>query len=96
MSDIQKIKKSLLPEEFYNARLNGSLGKHTGNDWCLWNGLCPFHADKKAGSFYINRKTGAFKCFSCGAGGGSVIDFHMKVNGLSFKESFKALGDYHE
>ena len=53
--------------------------------------LCPFHADKRAGSFVVNKTSGAFKCFSCGEAGGDVIDFHMKANQLSFKDAFNQL-----
>ena len=31
--------------------------------------LCPFHADKNVGSFYLNANSGLFFCFSCGAKG---------------------------
>ena len=92
MSNVQNLKNSLLPEKYYNSHLNGCFGKPTGNGWFSWKGLCPFHADKQSGSLFINKQTGAFKCFSCGSSGGDIIDFYMKANGLSFKESFKALG----
>ncbi|MCP4355736.1 MAG: hypothetical protein GY793_08945, partial [Proteobacteria bacterium] len=41
----------------------------------------PFHADKKAGSFYINARNGAFKCHSCGAKGGSLLAFEKLFTG---------------
>lgn len=47
--------------------------------------LCPFHAEKTA-SFYINEKKGYFLCFGCGAHG-SIIDFVMQIENLSFKEA---------
>lgn len=94
MSSIQRLKETITPEQFYNRHLNGAFGKPTGHCWFSWNGLCPFHPDKRAGSLVINKSTGAFKCFSCGSNGGDIIDFHMKVNGLPFKESFKALGGH--
>ncbi|HAJ19879.1 MAG TPA: hypothetical protein DCL95_07445, partial [Rhodospirillaceae bacterium] len=43
----------------------------------MWEGLCPFHADTRPGSFVVNKATGAFKCFSCGEQGGDIITFHM-------------------
>ncbi len=91
MSKIQEIKGCIPPENYYNENLAGAFGKHTGNGWHKWNGLCPFHADKRAGSLVINKMSGAFKCFSCGVNGGDIIDFHMKANGLSFKDAFKEL-----
>lgn len=85
------LKKSLSPDQYYRAHLEGDFGKPTGHDWHAWNGLCPFHNDTQPGSFVVNQKTGAFKCFSCGESGGDIIDFHMKVNRLGFKEAFKDL-----
>ncbi|MCK5295283.1 MAG: hypothetical protein KAJ75_00205 [Alphaproteobacteria bacterium] len=87
----ETLKKKLPPEQYYSIYLNGSFGKPTGNGWHAWNGLCPFHNDKRAGSFVVNKITGAFKCFSCGENGGDIINFHMKANSLSFKEAFKQL-----
>lgn len=31
--------------------------------------LCPYHADRRTGSFSVNLETGLNKCFSCGQGG---------------------------
>ena len=87
----EMLKKQLPPEQYYAVHLNGGFGKHTSKGWHNWNGLCPFHNDTKAGSFCINKITGAFKCFSCGGNGGDIIDFHMKTKGSSFKQSFKEL-----
>ena len=94
VGDISKevIKEILTAEVFYPMMLpDGHFGKHTGDGWHAWNGLCPFHDDRTAGSFYINKKTGAFKCFSCGAGGSDIFDFHMQKEHLTFKDSFKRL-----
>jgi hypothetical protein len=85
------IKQAISPENYYKSLLNGSFGKPTGNGWHMWSGLCPFHADKQAGSFVINKNTGAFKCFSCGESGGDIIDFHMKMNSLSFQQALNGL-----
>ena len=85
------LKANLPPEQYYGSRLSGSWGKPSGHGWHLWNGLCPFHQDKRAGSFVVNRTSGAFKCFSCGEAGGDIIDFHMKTNEISFKEAFNQL-----
>ncbi len=88
----EMLKKQLPPGQYYQMHLSGAFGKHTGHGWHMWNGLCPFHADRRAGSFVVNQMTGAFKCFSCGSNGGDIIAFHMQTNGLSFKEALKALG----
>ncbi|MEJ2416554.1 MAG: CHC2 zinc finger domain-containing protein [Exilibacterium sp.] len=44
---------------------------------------CPFH-DEKTPSCIISPKTNLFNCFGCGAGG-SVIDWVMKTQGVSFR-----------
>jgi DNA primase len=44
---------------------------------------CPFHDDKTP-SCIISPKTNLFNCFGCGAGG-SVIDWVMKTQGVSFR-----------
>jgi DNA primase len=54
-------------------------------------GLCPFH-DEKTPSFNVNVSRQFFHCFGCGEGGG-VIDFMMKIDGLSFVETVERLAD---
>ncbi len=63
-----------------------------------WNGKdevkvkCCFHDDKEP-SLSINFKTGLFHCFACGAEG-SIFDFHMRQNHLSFPESIEDIGRF--
>src|ERR1700722_6530737 len=52
-------------------------------------GLCPFH-NEKTPSFSVNAERGFFHCFGCGAGG-SVFDFIMRVEGLTFVETLESL-----
>jgi DNA primase len=52
-------------------------------------GLCPFH-NEKTPSFSVNAERGFFHCFGCGAGG-SVFDFIMRVEGLTFAETLESL-----
>jgi DNA primase len=54
-------------------------------------GLCPFH-DEKTPSFNVNPSRRTFHCFGCQEGGG-VIDFLMKIDGLSFVETVERLAD---
>lgn len=86
-----EIKNRIPPDLYYSRRLKGHFGKHTGGGWHKWNGLCPFHADRKPGSFVVNRESGAFKCFSCGAQGGDILTFHMMSSHLSFKQALQNL-----
>jgi DNA primase len=50
---------------------------------------CPFHEDKTP-SCIITPKSNLFNCFGCGAGG-SVIDWVMKTQGVSFRHAVELL-----
>ncbi len=54
-------------------------------------GICPFH-DEKTPSFSVNQDKQIYKCFGCGAGGGS-INFIMEIEKLDFVEAIKYLGE---
>lgn len=56
-----------------------------------YKGLCPFHSEKTP-SFTVSPQKQIYKCFGCGEGG-NVINFIMKIEGLSFPEACKKLGD---
>lgn len=88
----QIIKKGFPPAKFYSLFLNGTLGKPKSNGWHEWNGLCPFHDDHKSGSFDINVRTGGYKCHSCSASGGDILDFYMAKENLGFTDTLKQLG----
>jgi DNA primase len=53
-------------------------------------GLCPFHGEKTP-SFTVNDEKGIFHCFSCKAGG-SVFNFLMQHDHLSFPEAVECVG----
>ena len=91
----QELKRHISPERFYRDMLNGRIGKHTGNSWYEWIGLCPFHNDSRPGSFFINLRTGAFKCFSCGTGGGDILDFYMTYQGCLLPEALRDMGGFY-
>jgi len=55
-----------------------------------FKGLCPFH-EEKTPSFVVNEDRQTFHCFGCGERG-DVIDFAMKIYGLTFKDALKHLG----
>jgi putative DNA primase/helicase len=95
-SSIEEVKALHNPRHYYPAHLKGQFGRMGASGWCQWHGLCPFHADTKAGSVSINLHTGAYKCFACGASAGDVLAFHGKLYNLSFKETLQALGGCHE
>lgn len=54
-----------------------------------FKGCCPFH-NEKTPSFYVNDDKQFYHCFGCGAHG-SVIDFTMRHDNLSFPEAVETL-----
>ncbi len=54
-----------------------------------WHGLCPFHKEKTP-SFTVNEDKAFYHCFGCGAHG-SIFDFVMNTEGLSFPETVERL-----
>ncbi|MDO5401151.1 MAG: DNA primase [Eubacteriales bacterium] len=52
-------------------------------------GLCPFHGEKTA-SFSVAPEKGIYYCFGCHKGG-SVINFQMEIEGLSYPDAVRAL-----
>lgn len=56
-----------------------------------WSGLCPFH-NEKTPSFTVSDDKGFYHCFGCGEHG-SVFDFVMKTDGLSFPEAVERLAN---
>lgn len=85
----ERVKETVDPVAFYQHE--GQELKTAGQrEWKI-AGLCPFHADKRSGSFYVNARNGAFKCFSCDATGGDIIDFTRHKYDLSFTEALDKL-----
>jgi DNA primase len=56
-----------------------------------WTACCPFHQEKTP-SFSVNPSKGFYKCFGCGKGG-SVYNFLMEMEGLSFPEAVKRVAE---
>jgi DNA primase len=84
--DIQRLK-----DEISVLRLVESAGvelRKTGKDWA---GKCPFHADDTA-SLVITPAKNLWHCFGCQIGGG-VVDWVMKLKGVSFRHAVELLKD---
>jgi DNA primase len=62
--------------------------KQAGNNLI---GLCPFHHEKTP-SFTVNVEKQIYKCFGCGEGG-TIFNFLMKQEGLTFPEAVKTLAE---
>jgi hypothetical protein len=54
-------------------------------------GLCPFHDDQNS-SFAVNAEGNYWHCFA-GCGGGSIIDFWMKMKNCDFKTAVRELAN---
>jgi hypothetical protein len=82
-------RKDLLgsPIAFYEREL-GRLSRPS-RSWA--SAPCPFHnhdhGKKRRSAFAVRLDTGGFKCLSCDAHGGGIVDFVMLRDHLSFKEA---------
>ncbi|MDR0312469.1 MAG: DNA primase, partial [Treponema sp.] len=56
-----------------------------------WWGLCPFH-NEKTPSFTVNPELKSYYCFGCSKGG-SVLNFVMEMDKLSFPEAVEQLAN---
>lgn len=63
------------------AENQGYQPRKQGKDYAV---RCPFHEGDDTPSLIISPKTNLFHCFGCGAAG-SVIDWVMKTQGVSFR-----------
>ncbi len=62
--------------------------KRSGSNY---KGLCPFHQEKTP-SFNVNIDRQIYHCFGCGKGG-NVFNFLMEMDGVTFPESVRQLGE---
>ncbi len=82
-SDAEKVKNRLDIVELVSSYV--TLKKAGLN----YKALCPFHQERTA-SFMVSADKQIFKCFGCGMSG-DVIEFVMKMDGLSFPEALELL-----
>lgn len=87
--DASQVKERINPIDFYDYEGQPVATRGKGS----WKsaGLCPFHADRNAGTFHIHEQQGAFHCFSCGAKGGDIIAFVQRKYEMSFREAVEKL-----
>ena len=86
---IREIKQKIFPIQFYEREFKIKF-PHTSKNW-ISIVHCPFHPDKRKGSFFIHLKSGAFKCFSCGASGGDIISYICKQYSLTIPYALERL-----
>ena len=82
-SQLQKLRD--LPIEGVAERLGMQIVRHKA--------LCPFHDDHHASLSFCTRRN-TFRCFACGAHGGT-IDLVMRYLNISFTEACRWLGGNH-
>ena len=86
------IKRAIDPADFYRREIERAPALKAQDDGWTQNFMCPFHEDKN-GSFGVNLKSGAFRCFGCTAQGGSVLDFVMLRDRLDLDGARATLGE---
>lgn len=84
--EIEKLKREvsllrLVESQGYQPKKHGTKGDYVIS--------CPFHDDKTP-SMVISSKKNVFNCFGCGESG-TVIDWVMKTQGLSFRHAVTVL-----
>jgi DNA primase len=85
-ADLQRLKDEISVQRLIEA--SGVELKKAGKDWA---GKCPFHADDTA-SLVITPAKNLWHCFGCQIGGG-VVDWVMKIKGVSFRHAVELLKD---
>ena len=77
----ERLKKSITVKDFVSkyVDLKGSIGH------------CPFHDDEHA-SFGVNEEGNYWHCFA-GCGGGSIIDFYMRLKNVDFNTAVDDLAE---
>ena len=70
------------------AEAKGVALKQSGDDNLL--GHCPFHEDKTP-SFVVSEKKNLWHCLGACRAGGSVIDFVMRAQGVTFRHAVELL-----
>jgi hypothetical protein len=75
-----RYRRELLPDphDYYRRHLHAL---RTGGDWA--SAHCPFDEDKNP-SLSVNLTHGGFLCHACGARGGDVLAFHMRLKHMDF------------
>ena len=84
--DTGAIKSRVNAARFYSHHTGSPIPDREG-----WHSTrCPFHEDNSP-SLRVSIPNGGFFCHGCGARGGDVIDFFMKLTGMPFHQAAKAI-----
>ncbi len=83
---LEKLKRDVSVRRL--AEVKGVVFRKSGDDNFL--GHCPFHEDKTP-SFVVSEKKNLWHCLGACRAGGSVIDFVMKAEGVTFRHAVELL-----
>jgi DNA primase len=83
---LEKLKRDISVRRL--AEVKGVVFKKSGDDNLL--GHCPFHEDRTP-SFVVSEKKNLWHCLGACRAGGSVIDFVMKAEGVTFRHAVELL-----
>ena len=83
---LEKLKRDVSVRRLAEAK--GVAFKKSGDDNFL--GHCPFHEDKTP-SFVVSEKKNLWHCLGACKAGGSVIDFVMRAEGVTFRHAVELL-----
>ncbi len=88
MANIDRLKADIVAsldiQSFYEKHLSGQSLREKADGWSD-RVLCPIHNDQSKPNFFVNLRTGGFKCHACGASG-SMFDFWLHMEGLSIED----------
>ncbi|MCP9496804.1 MAG: CHC2 zinc finger domain-containing protein, partial [Pyrinomonadaceae bacterium MAG19_C2-C3] len=88
-AEVERLKREVSLERLVEAK--GIKLQRRGADL---HGLCPMHADKTP-SLVITPSKNLWHCFGACQAGGSVIDWVMRAEGISFRHAVELLkADY--
>ena len=88
-TEIERLKQEISLQRLVES--HGIQLKQHGQDYI---GLCPFHDDKEP-SLVITPKKNLWHCLGACQTGGSVIDWVMQMEGISFRHAVELLqADY--
>lgn len=86
--DLNRLKSDIVAsldiKGFYESYLEDQNLTEKSDGWSE-RVFCPIHGDKKTPNFFVNFKTGGFKCQACGSNG-SVFDFWLHMQGMSIDD----------